>query len=879
MVHSRGVTVLAALGRKPRPRYTAGWETTRRPPAPDRRRLRLRLGFCLLGPLLWSVTGAALTFPLPQASPVAPHRLEVSVNDENGVAVRSALVLLLSSAPSGPTLRCETDFAGHCIFADLVAGSYRMRVEKQGFYASVLETVQVELTRNVDVVLHHQQEVREVVNVAESPPAIDPAQVSSKEGLTGLQIIDIPYPATHDYRNALNFIPGVVQDTSGQPHVAGAETYQTLTLLDGFNVTQPANGLLLVRVSTDGFRSIEVEPSREPAEYGKSPGGVLNLSTGIGDDHYRFLTTNFIPSLQDKKGIALDQWTPRFTFSGPIQKGKMWFFDALDGEYDNFIVTQLPDNADTDHFWRVGNLAKVQTNLSARNILTTSFLYNYLDDQHSGLSPLQPVSTTPHDGESAYVGSVKDQHYFAGGQLLETGFNFDQYNLALTPLGTAAYFVTPETAGGNYYLTMRTHARRWQGISDLYLPPRDWHGRHDLKAGVDLDRIDYDAQFSRQPISFLLEGKTLSPGATCFTALPSPCSRYSEFSGGQFSTTYNTEASGYAEDRWLLTNRLLIEPGVRFDWDQIVRSALFSPRLAGTYVLDTSGNTKLSAGIGIVYAATNLVLVARPLAGRRQDTFFVDSSGQSLTTPATVLTTFSVDRNILQAPRFVNWSVALEKKLPRSVFLKAEFLERQGTRDFLYNTVSDLPGDFHLQNTRDDFYHAFQVSLRRSFHERYLLMGSYVRSSTHSNQVLDFNVDNPILSPQQPGPFLWDAPNRFLSWGFVPFFKLPVIHALDLAYSTEARTGFPFYVSNDLQQLVEPPGSRRFPAYFTLNLQLEKRFHLFGYYWALRGGFDNITNHANPVVVNNDINSPQFLTFTGYDRRSFTSRIRFLGKK
>jgi hypothetical protein len=33
-----------------------------------------------------------------------------------------------------------------------------------------------------------------------------------------------------------------VQDSSGQPHVAGAQTYQTLTLLDGFNVTQPANG-------------------------------------------------------------------------------------------------------------------------------------------------------------------------------------------------------------------------------------------------------------------------------------------------------------------------------------------------------------------------------------------------------------------------------------------------------------------------------------------------------------------------------------------------------------------------------------------------------------------------------------------------------------
>jgi len=816
----------------------------------------------------------------PASEPSHAHDLAIAltVTDENGVAVPSALVLLQPGPV--PPLRCETDFAGHCAFVNLSSGNYQLHVEKQGFYAAESRLVEATETRNIDVVLHHQQELREVVNVTESPPTIDPAQVSSKEEITGLQIIDVPYPATHDYRNALNFIPGVVQDTSGQPHAVGGETYQTLTLLDGFNVTQPANGLLLVRVSTDAFRSIAVEPSREPAEYGKGPAGVLSLNTGIGDDHYHFLTTNFIPSLQDKKGIALDQWTPRFTVSGPIRKGKMWFFDALDGEYDNFVVTQLPDNADTDHLWRAGNLAKLQTNLSSRNILTTSFLYNYLDDQHSGLSPLQPVSTTPRDAESAYVGSIKDQHYFAGGQLLETGFNADQYNLALTPLGTEPYFITPETAGGNYYLDMRTHARRWQGLANLYLPSRYWHGRHDLKVGVDLDRIDYDAQFFRQPISLLLEGKKLPPGATCFTVLPSTCSRYSQFSGGQYSTTYNSEASGYAEDRWFLTNRLLIEPGIRFDWDQIVRSPILSPRLAGTYVLDNAGNTKLSAGIGLIYEATDLVLVARPFAGQRVDTFFVNSSGSPLTTPSTVLTTFSADRNTLLAPRFVNWSVSLEKKLPHSIFLKAEFMQRRGTRDFVYNTLDDLPGgDFLLRNTRDDFYHALQLSLRHSFHERYMLMGSYTRSSTHSDQVLDFNVDNPILSPQQPGPFLWDAPNRFLSWGFLPFFKLPVIHALDLAYSTEARTGFPFYVTNDLQQIVKPLGAYRFPTYFTLNLQLEKRFHLFGYYWALRGGFDNITNQSNPVVVNSDINSPQFLTFSGYDRRSFTSRIRFLGKK
>src|SRR5947209_3080681 len=168
----------------------------------------------------------------------------------------------------------------------------------------------------------------------------------------------------------------------------------------------------------------------------------------------------------------------------------------------------------------------------------------------------------------------------------------------------------------------------------------------------------------------------------------------------------------------------------------------------------------------------------------------------------------------LQAARSVNWSLALEKKPPAAIYLKAEFLDRRGTRGFVYDTLrNSVDGNFILQHTRDDHYHALQLSLRHNFRESYMLMGSYTRSSAHSNQALDFNVDNPILSFQQPGPYPWDTPNRFLSWGYLPFFKLPVIHQLELAYSVEARTGFPFNEFTDQQQLIGEPGAHRFPDF------------------------------------------------------------------
>ncbi|MFZ1927614.1 MAG: carboxypeptidase-like regulatory domain-containing protein, partial [Candidatus Sulfotelmatobacter sp.] len=212
-------------------------------------------------------------------------RLTVTVTDENGVAVPLARIEL-QPPPPVLALRCETDFAGHCEFSNISSGAYAIEVEKIGFYAISQSDVQVGGTSNVDVTLTHQQEAREVVNVAESAPAIDPEQISSKEELTAAEIIDVPYPGAHDYRNGLIFIPGVTPDAYGLPHIAGAESYQTLLLLDGFNVTQPTNGQLVVRTSVESFRSIEVAASREPAEFGKGSGGVLALNTRMGDDHF-----------------------------------------------------------------------------------------------------------------------------------------------------------------------------------------------------------------------------------------------------------------------------------------------------------------------------------------------------------------------------------------------------------------------------------------------------------------------------------------------------------------------------------------------------------------------------------------------------------------
>ena len=120
----------------------------------------------------------------------------------------------------------------------------------------------------------------------------------------------------------------------------------------------------------------------------------------------------------------------------------------------------------------------------------------------------------------------------------------------------------------------------------------------------------------------------------------------------------------------------------------------------------------------------------------------------------------------------------------------------------------------------------------------------------------------------------WDAPHRVVSWGYLPtpFKKWSV------AYLVEYRTGFPFSTIGNDGRVIGAVNRYRFPDYFRLNFHLERRFAFKRHLWAMRMGCNNLTNHSNPIVVNNSVSSMNYLQFYGGADRSFNFRIRWLGR-
>ncbi len=841
--------------------------------------LERRGGFLLLAGLLGFSTPVSIHPHSLQA------RLSLAVIDENGRPIPGARVTL-ERIETGRVWEAETDPVGRAFFSDLPQGTYRVRVQKERFYTATLSEVPLRESEALEIVLTRQRELIEVIEVTPATPALDLTQTTAQATLNMQEILALPTPVPRDLRYALSLLPGVVRDAAGNLHVAGSPARQTLTLLDGFNVTHPITGLFEARVSVDAVREVHVQSSRYSAEYGKSSGGVLQMNTEMGDDRFRFSATDFIPSFQNRKGWHVNNWTPRATFSGPLRKKRAWFYVAPEGEYDATIVEELPRGADRNHAWRVSHLAKAQLNASASHLLTFTLLTHRFRSPYEGLSRFAPREATRQVVHAADVFTLRGQIFRPTGLLLEYGIGAMQFRARERPQGDIPSRLFPEGPRGSFFRTRETRAHRLQGILHLTLPSFFWHGRHEVKVGVDGEQLGAREHVIRRPLTLFREDGT----------------RVREIEFINFPEVRETrvEFSFYGQDRWSFSRRGLLELGLRGDWDSLLRVLRWSPRAAASYLLTARRQTRLTGGIGLFHEVVNWEQLLHPRTGRRRDTFYAADGRPWEDSPLEIL--FRADARALAPPRALHWSVGLEQQLPARAFLSLEFLQKRGRRGWTYVPLAEsepansalswlaasLPPTerpelmaqtsartriFQLRDIKRERYDALQVTLRWTFREAYPLLASYVRSRARSNAVFDFTLDTLLFGPQAGGPQPWDTPQRFLLWGW-----LPLPRRFDLAYAVEWRDGYPFVVINAEHRLVEPP-RRRLPAYFSVNLHVERRFRIFGLYWALRLGLNNVTNHPNPSTVNNNVDSTQFLTWGGLERRTVIGRIRLLGRR
>src|SRR4029077_15379974 len=409
--------------------------------------------------------------------------------DENNVPIAAAKMSLQSS--TGRSYRAETDGAGRFLLRNLPVGDYQVEARKEGFFVLAGQTITLRSGANdVTLTLKHAEELHEQVQVTAPANQIDTQDTAQKETITAQEIRDIPVPNSHLLQESLTALPEVVQDNAGGLHIAGARSGETQYLLDGFEIGDPVNNTLSARFNVDATRAAEVQTGGIGAGYAHSGASVLSLETPDGDDKWRFGTTNPTPGINIQQGVHLGNWYPRFTVSGPIERGRFWFSDAISLQHTFSLVRELPAGSNTSTQWAGDNLFRLQYNFSPKHILHGSFLYNRTQDQNLGLDALDPESTTLDLHQQRVFFSVRDQIWLYD-TLIDFGVAADSETQDFYPQGAAPYVLLVNGTSGNFFERLHDHGTRVQGLLNVIAASRHWHGTHQVSVGANVAGIEF----------------------------------------------------------------------------------------------------------------------------------------------------------------------------------------------------------------------------------------------------------------------------------------------------------------------------------------------------------------------------------------------------
>src|SRR5271165_5223482 len=318
---------------------------------------------------LWSLFLCLFVFYLPSAMGQVTANLSGRVSDQTGAAITGAAVTA-KNVDTGLTRNTITDQAGRYQLVSLPVGSYELRAMKSGFAEQVRSGIVLVVGQDAtaDISLRVGT-VNEQVKVTSDVPIVN----TTTQDISGLinekEVKALPLNG-RSYDLLLELTPQVVNFTSQKTGgtgvsnsstannfaVAGNRPQQNEFLLNGVEFTGAAennmtpggaSGNLL---GVDAVQEFNVLRDSYGAEYGKHPGGQINIITQSGSNQWHGSAYEFLrnSALNARNYFDPVGTTPLFqrnqfgaSVGGPIQKDKTFFFLNYEGFIQNLHQTSV----------------------------------------------------------------------------------------------------------------------------------------------------------------------------------------------------------------------------------------------------------------------------------------------------------------------------------------------------------------------------------------------------------------------------------------------------------------------------------------------------------------------------------------------------------
>lgn len=783
-------------------------------------------------------------------------------------ALPGVVVTLSGERLGDRELRTVTDREGVYDFAGLVAGEYLITIEFSGFkkFERTI-SVQIDATVEQDLMLQPVP-LNEQVTVTDDPTAASRTESTTPSVITQASLRDAPL-IDQKFQDALPLLPGVVRGPDGNLNIKGTRPSQSGILVSSLNVTDPWTGTPAIELPLEAVETVQVHSNPYSAEYGRFTGAVTTIETRSGANDLRYLVTGVLPRPRWRDGsiFGIGAVTPRIAVGGPIKKDKLFFFQSL--EY-RFVRTNVPSLEELNERQRdiqresFDSFSRLDYVINSNNRLTASFSIFPQKQDYFNLNTFNPSDTTANFHQRGWFLAFNEQATFKSGALLQSSFSVKQFDGDIFGNSGAPYRITPERNAGGWFDRQHRESRRYELLEIYNLAPHNWRGSHALKVGVNYSYTTFAGSDRSAAVSIL------RADGTTYQRI--------NFAGTGDLTRNQLEFSAFVQDKWIVSPRVVVDLGLRYDRDRIGAENNLAPRLGVVLVPFANGRTVFRGGAGLFYDKIPLNVGSFEQYQDFVVTTFANNGTTVVDGPRLFLNTAPAN---LENPYSVAWNAQVDHEVSQRLLLRLGYEERSTRRDFVLEPVADAAtlnsGRLLLLNSGRSRYRELQAVARFRFQEGRNIFLSYVRSQARGN-LNDFNhyfgnLKQAVIRPDENGKQPFDAPNRMLFWGeFALPFDMVATPVVDW------RSGFPFSIVNEQHDFVGPRNEGgRFPSLFTLDLLVTKGVTIpfRGKKYRGRAGitFFNITNHWNPRDVQNNLDSRQFGTF--FNSTGLSVRLKF----
>jgi len=271
-----------------------------------------------------------------------------TVRDATGAMVAGATITV-ANADTNISRSAVTDEVGFFRIAAVEPGRYSLRVAKAGFatveHKDIVVRTGTEVTVNPELKAAGAAESLMVIGEAEG------AQLNKTDPTIGLtstarQVAELPLSAAREINTLIGFAPNVVVTTDfsgatggeGTCAVNGQRTRNNNYMVDGGDNNDITVTLPMSQVLPEAVAEFQVLTNAYSAEYGRSSGGQINVSTKSGTnglkgelwDYHRNSKLFSLTNLDKASGLTE---LPKFTrdqlgagLGGPIVRDKTFFF-------------------------------------------------------------------------------------------------------------------------------------------------------------------------------------------------------------------------------------------------------------------------------------------------------------------------------------------------------------------------------------------------------------------------------------------------------------------------------------------------------------------------------------------------------------------------